>query len=218
MLPPGPGAAANHTAALVETGCTVPAAVTPTTLHEPVQARPSSPGQAPGKGQRAGRALEPGRTVLRMLSMDPLGDAHILISVQNGCQRDLFTMFFCSSLSCTEREEYDGKTPPGDIDPTPPPHLTLQQAHPNLTTSLLMLCSDRVACWVTLTFGHRKQIFFLPFLFFSSFSGFREATPTVQAFIGRIGLAPHTGGLTTTDTHTHRQINTHTNTSSTRLL
>lgn len=49
-----------------------------------------------------------------MLSMDPLGDTHILISVQNGCQRDLFTMFFCSSLSRTEREEYDGKTPPAD--------------------------------------------------------------------------------------------------------
>lgn len=133
MLPLGPGAVANHTKAQVETGCAVPAATSPATLHDPVQAEPSSPGRAARNGQRVWLALDPERMVLRMLSMvDPLGDTHILISVQNGCQRDLFTMFFCSSLSRTEREEYDGKTPPADLEPAQP-HLTSPPVHSKLS-------------------------------------------------------------------------------------
>lgn len=71
---------------------------------------------------------------------------------KNGCQRDLFMMSFCSSLSRTKREDYDGKMPTADLDPAPKPHLTSAHSKltPNLTTSLLMLCSDCMwACWVT---------------------------------------------------------------------
>lgn len=50
-----------------------------------------------------------------MLSTDPQC-THILLlyCVKNGYKRDLFIMFFCSSLSRTKREEYDGKTQPVD--------------------------------------------------------------------------------------------------------